>query len=301
MKPSSPDSESSKNSSRPKLSNKAKFWIGLSFAAVIPVIAVVGVFFAYIALFPKNPRLVVKSVRLAGHSGYWSPADPNERQARLDRICSILNIRLNPSDAPTPMFSGKPEYDLAAMNAKLRREIPELESVRIRRVLPDQLIFELRERTPVANLGAQYYIDDTGIVLDKTSCYDVTYSLPSLSCNPSIIRPDGDATPFKRGEDLSHSASILTALDFIRLVRKYEAIELKSVFISKNFIQCDFYYKNDPGRFAALLPPQVREDQLRDDIFGRLIPKLDEAVRNHEEERSLDLRFKDRIIAKKLN
>lgn len=301
MKPSSPDSDSSKNSSRPKLSNKAKFWLGLSFVAVLPVIAAAGVYFGYIALFPKNPRLVVKSVRLAGHSGYWSPADPNERQARLDRICSILNIRLDPSEPPTPLFSEKPEYDLAAMNAKLRREIPELESVSIRRVLPDQLIFELREREPVANLGAQYYIDDSGIVLDKTSCYDITYSLPTLSCNPSIVRPNGEAAPFKRGEDLSHSASIRTSLNFIRLVRKYGDIELKSVFISRNFIQCDFDYKRDPGRFAAILPTQLSEEQILDDIFGRLIPKLDEAVRNNEAERSLDLRYKDRIIAKRLN
>ena len=58
-------------------------------------------------------------------------------------------------------------------------------------------------------------------------------------------------------------------------------------------------YRNDPGPFTILIPLRVREEQLRDDIFGRLLPKLESSVRNHEEERSLDLRFKDRIIAKK--
>ena len=60
-------------------------------------------------------------------------------------------------------------------------------------------------------------------------------------------------------------------------------------------------YKNDPGLFTIQIPLRVREELLREDIFGRLLPKLETAVRNHEDERCLDLRFKDRIIAKKRN
>jgi hypothetical protein len=246
-------------------------------------------------LFPKNPRLVVNSVRLAGNSGYWSPADPDERQTRMDRILSILRIR----PGETPMFSGREEYDLAGMTAKLRAEIPELERADIRRVLPDQLIFELHERIPVANLGTNFYIDDTATVLDKSAYYDVSGSLPLLSCKPSAVRTSQDADPFKRGEVLSDS-SIRTVLDFLRLTRlEFTDVHPKLVYISQDFIQCDLYYKNDPGAFTILIPLRVREEQLRDDIFGRLLPKLESTIRNHEDERSLDLRFKDRIIAKK--
>jgi hypothetical protein len=252
---------------------------------------------AYRALFPNNPRLIVNSIRLAGNSGYWSPADPDERQARMDRILAILRIR----PGVTPMFSGKPEYDLAAMAAKLRTEIPELERADIRRVLPDQLIFELHERIPVANLGANFYIDDSATVLDKSAYYDVSASIPALSCKPSAVRATQDAGPFKRGEVLSDS-SIRTVLDFIRLTRlEFTDVRPKYIYIAQDFIQFDLLYKNDPGMFTVLIPLRVRGETLRDDVFGRLLPKLESTIRNHEDERSLDLRFKDRIIAKKRN
>jgi len=297
VKPSSPVSETSKPSPRPGLSKKAKLWIGLSLAVCIPVIAGVLMWLAYRALFPNNPRLIVNSIRLAGNSGYWSPADPDERQARMDRILAILRIR----PGVTPMFSGKPEYDLAAMAAKLRTEIPELERADIRRVLPDQLIFELHERIPVANLGANFYIDDSATVLDKSAYYDVSASIPALSCKPSAVRATQDAGPFKRGEVLSDS-SIRTVLDFIRLTRlEFTDVRPKYIYIAQDFIQFDLLYKNDPGMFTVLIPLRVRGETLRDDVFGRLLPKLESTIRNHEDERSLDLRFKDRIIAKKRN
>lgn len=295
VKPSPPVSDDLKAAPRPGLSKKAKFWIGLSLAVCIPLIGAVLLWLAYLALFPNNPRLVVNSVRLAGNSGYWSPADPDERQERMDRILSILRIR----PGGTQLFSSKKEYDLAAMAAKLRAEIPELERADIRRVLPDQLIFELHERIPVANLGANFYIDDSATVLDKSAYYDVSGSLPALSCKPSAVRSSHEAEPFKRGEVLTDS-SIRTVLDFLRLTRlEFTEVHPKYLYIAQDFIQCDLIYKNDPGAFTILIPLRVREEQLRDDIFGRLLPKLESTIRNHEDERSLDLRFKDRIIAKK--
>ena len=296
MNPSSPASDSSKtSSSRPGLSKKARFWIGLFLAVIIPVIAGVLLWLAYRALFPNNPRLIVNSVRLAGNSGYWSPADPDERQERMARILAILRIH----PGRTPMFSGEKEYDLAEMTAKLRREIPELERADVRRVLPDQLIFELHERIPVANLGSNFYVDAIGTVLDKSACYDVSASLPTISCKPSAVRSSGEDTPFKRGEVLTESP-IRTTLDFIRLVRlEFTDVHLKSVYIAQDSIQCRLLYRNDPRVFTVLIPLRVREEQLRDDVFGRLIPKLESSVRNHEEEDILDLRFKDRVIAKK--
>jgi len=295
VKPSQPVSDAPQSPSRPGLSKKAKFWIGLALAVCIPLITAALLWIAFLALFPNNPRLVVNSIRLAGSSGYWSPADPDERQARMDRILSILQIR----PGTTPMFSGKDEYDLAAMAAKLRTEIPELERADIRRVLPDQLIFELHERIPVANLGTGFYIDDSATVLDKSAYYDVSGSLPAISCKPSAVRVSQEAEPFRRGEVLSDS-SIRTVLDFIRLTRlEFTDVHPKYIYIAPDFIQCDLLYKNDPGAFTILIPLRVREEQLRDDIFGRLLPKLESTIRNHEDERSLDLRFKDRIIAKK--
>ncbi|MBO7403337.1 MAG: hypothetical protein J6V24_00100, partial [Clostridia bacterium] len=103
------------------------------------------------------------------------------------------------------------------------------------------------------------------------------------------------------GEILT-DVSIRTVLDFIRLTRlKYTDVRPKSFYIAQDFIQCDLIYKNDPGVFTIQIPLRVREELLREDIFGRLLPKLETAVRNHEDERCLDLRFKDRIVAKKRN
>lgn len=295
VNPSSPASDKSQTPPRPGLSKKAKFWIGLSLAVIIHLIAGVLLWLAYLALFPNNSRLVVNSVRLAGNSGYWSPADPDERRERMDRILSILRIH----PGRTPMFSGEKDYDLAAMTAKLRQEIPELERADVWRVLPDQLIFELHERIPVANLGTNFYLDGEGTVLDKSACYDVSASLPSLACKPADARVSKDNTPFKRGEVLSET-SIRTTLEFIRLTRlEFTDVQLISVYVSQDSLQCRLRYKNAPRVFTILLPLYVDSEQLHDDIFGRLLPKLDSSVRNREEEDILDLRFKDRVIAKK--
>lgn len=297
MKPSSPASDNPKDTPRPGLSKKAKFWIGLSLAVVIPLIAAVLLWLAYLALFPNNPRLVVNSVRLAGKSGYWSPpiSKPDERKDRMDRILSILRIH----PGRTQMFSREKDYDLAVMSAKLRQEIPELERAEIRRVLPDQLVFELHERIPVANLGTNFYLDGEGIVLDKSACYDVSASLPSLACKPADARVSKDNSPFKRGEVLSES-SIRTTLEFIRLTRvEFTNVHLLSVYVSQDSLQCRLLYKTSPRIFTILLPLHVDDEQLHNDIFGRLLPKLESSVQNREEEDILDLRFKDRVIARK--
>lgn len=305
--PSSPDSDSSKNPPRPKLSKEAKFWIGLILAVVILAGAGCLAYFSYLALFPKNPRLVVRSVRIRGTRN-WNPEDPDKRQERINRICSILNIELG----KTQMFpgdSGKP--DLPEMVAKLRREIPELEQVNVYRVLPDQLNFELYERIPVANLDEKLYIDDSGVVLDKTVCGDISASLPNLFCKSSIARGSDDSSPFKRGEALS-STAIRTALTFIRLVDKNEFTEKSSeanssIFITINYIyifndhiQCGIQYNGDPRMFVIQLPLSVTEKQFRTDYFGRLIPRLEDAVRNktNENELFLDLRYKERVTVK---
>ena len=94
-----PDELNNDKAPRPGLSKKAKLWIGLSLAVCIPLIVFVLLWLTYLALFPNNSRLVVNSIRLAGNSGYWSPADPDERQARLDRILSILRIRLGGTES----------------------------------------------------------------------------------------------------------------------------------------------------------------------------------------------------------
>ena len=136
-------------------------------------------------------------------------------------------------------------------------------------------------------------------MLDKSACYDVSASLPTLSCKPSAARTSGDNAPFKRGEILSESA-IRTTLDFVRLVRlEFTDVHLKSVYVAQDSLQCRLLYKNDPRVFTVLIPLRVGEKQLRGDIFGRLLPKLESSIRNREEEDILDLRFKDRIIAKK--
>ena len=304
--PSSPDSDPSKNPSRPKLSKEAKFRIGLLLAVIILAGAGFLAYYAYLALFPKNPRLVVRSVRITGTRN-WNPDDPDKRQAQIDRICSILNIERG----KTQMFPGDSgKADLPAMIAKLQQEIPELEEIRIYRVLPDQLMFELRERTPAANLDS-FYIDDSGVVLDKAVCGDISDSLPILICKPSIARGSDDSSPFRRGETLS-STAIRTALTFIRLAEKREfteknseansriSIEIKHIYITDH-IHCSLHYNGDPREFMIELPLSVTEKQFRSDYFGRMIPALEEASRNRSGDNGqiqVDLRYKNVPVRK---
>ena len=309
--PSPPDSDSSKPPFRPKLSKEAKFWIGLFLVVLVLAGSGFLIYIAFLKLFPDNPRLVVRSVRITG-SRNWNPDDPNKRQERIDRICGILNINLKSSDKPrTQMFPGRNGgADLPAMVAKLRKEIPELEQVRVYRVLPDQLIFELRERIPVANLSERFYIDKYGVVLEKKECDDtISDSLPSFTCTPSIARGSDDSSPLEPGEILS-SVAIRTALTFIRLAEKSEFTETESETNSRitigvasivfydDYLECDIYYNGDPRLFKVLLPLSISEKEFRSDYFGRMIPALDEAVQNKisEKGKNLDLRYKDRVI-----
>ena len=253
---------------------------------------------------PDNPSYVVKSVWIKGTRN-WSPDDPDKRQAQIDCICSILNIERG----KTQMFPRRGEgSDLPQMAEKLRREIPELEKVIIRRVLPDKLIFEIHERIPVAQLNAKLYIDDFGVVLDKAVCGDnIIDSLPILICKPSIARGSDDSSPFRRGETLS-STAICTALTFIHLANRgeffendsksdsYISIEIKHIYITDH-IQCSLYYNGDPREFIIQLPLNVTEKEFRSDYFGRLIPCLEDAVRDTSDiEHVIDLRYKDRVI-----
>ena len=255
---------------------------------------------------PDNPSYVVKSVRLTGYSRNWNPDDPDKRQELVDRICRILSIQLG----RTPMFPRRGEgSDLPQMVERLRCEIPELESVRIWRGLPDELRFQLHERIPVANLGERFYIDRTGMVLDKSEYGDVVIPLPYLVCSPSTARGSDDLSAFQRGETLS-STAIRTALTFIRLVENGEFTEKSSeansrIFITVNYIyvadnnlQCGISYNGDPRKFLVLLPLNVTEKEFRSDYFGRLIPCLENAIRNKSDknEQIIDLRYKDRVI-----
>lgn len=296
VNPSSPVSDASNASSRPGLSRKARFWIGLLLAVIIPVVAGVLLWLAYRALFPNNQRLVVNSVRLAGDSGYWSPSRPDDRQARLDDVIGTLNIE----PGKTPMFSDEAGRSLAEMAGKLRKSFPELERADIWRVLPDQLIFELHERIPVADLGSNFFIDDIGTVLDKNACKDWTFSLPTISCKQSVARGSvsGGDKPFERGEVLTGSP-IRTSLDFIWLVKHiFTDVDIKSIYVAQDSIQCHLCYKNKGRVFTVLIPLQVSKEALRNDYFGRLIPRLESSIRNGEDEDILDMRFKDRIVAR---
>ena len=310
--PSSPDSDSSKKPFRPKLSKEAKFRIGLLLAVLVLAGAGILARFAYLSLFPNNPRLVVRSVRITGTRN-WNPDDPDKRQAQIDRICSILNIERG----KTPMFPrGNNGADLPAMVQKLREKIPELEQISVWRVLPDQLNFKLIERIPVANLSEEFYIDSSGVVMDKTVCGDdISKSLPRLIFNkPSLARGSDDSSPFHQGEVLS-SASVRTALTFIRLTEKGEfteadsetnsriSIDVNYIYVTDNHLQCGISYNGDKREFSVLLPLSISEKQFRSDYFGRLIPALEESVRKRGDEKGkfLDLRYKERVTIREVD
>lgn len=262
-------------------SRKTKIWIGVIAAILIPIVLAFLAWFGYLACFPDNARLVVADIRLAGPSLRWNPQDPNLRYERTEQIIETLNLRLG----QTHLFSVKPDV----LAHRLMFKIPELKNAEVWRVLPDQLVFDLRERTPVADLGRGLYLDEESIVLDRKYCADLTGLLPMLG----FIRQNN--SDFHAGQDLSSDPDVKAAQEFMKTIRleTSDIIRLSSVAVIHNTqsdcIQCQMFFKDDPKPFTIIMPANLISEKVRVDILGRLIPVMEENLNSSH--RSISLRF----------
>ena len=206
-------------------------------------------------------------------AGYWNCEQEAERIAKRDLFCKRLGLELG----TTNLFT----IDLKKLRQQIIKDLPEVEKVSVSRILPDQLLVDITERIPRAQLGKGRLIDEYGVILDQEYCAEFSEDLPKLS----FIKP---LKSFEPGTVVDDHA-VLLVLEMIKMISlDYPAIQLKKIFIANNdYIQCELVYKNDTASpFMVSLDANITTQKIYE-IPGRLLPVLEYCLRNPASSRRL--------------
>ena len=243
------------------VSRRAKIVIGILITFSAMALVVLAFWSAWSNMFKRNDRFILTrfTVESADGGGWWH----GKEDAVLRRLSGHED---DPEGSigivvgSTNLFSLDPEK----IRLKLER-VPEIESVKVQRILPNTLSVKITERTPVAILGkrgAFLLIDQEGVVIRRSRSLKITGMLP-------VIYGYRGAVPVPGGvfEELK------SALEFIRL-SKTAYSELKIVLINataRDYLVMRLYFKEDPGDyFDVWVPvenPELGMDRIRFDRY----------------------------------
>lgn len=266
-----------------KLNRTAKFWIGLLGILILGTASAVLPWLAKIYLFEKNSRFVLQELLIDSAAGYWNCSNELERIAKSDLLCSRLGLEYG----TTNLFT----IDLKKLRQQIIYNLPEVEKVSVRRILPDQLLVSITERIPRAELGKNRLIDEYGVILDRAYCADFSEDLPKLSFSQPLKN-------LKPGT-VVENPTVSLVLEFIKMVSiDYPIIQLKKIFVANNdYIQCELIYKHDSASpFMIVLDANTSIQKLYDEIPERLIPALEHGLRDPSVSRRLRLNFEGMIV-----
>ncbi len=286
--------EKQKSKAEKHLSGAQKLWIGIAVIALLLILLCAGLWLLKIKLFEENDHFVMREIILSRPDGlnntYW-----NSEQNREKRI-GDLEKELQIQPGITNLFA----LDLSELRKILLQNHPEIGRVNIRRQLPDQLLFEIYERLPAANIGPRRgapvledrYIDEEGFVFSSAFCEKTKL--------PQIIDMNDQETGLVRpGEGPLKTDGIRLALDFIGLVnRSYPELRISSITLvaSVHRVQCAIRYRS--REYTVLLPYPMSAEKLRNDIMGRLMPVLTLQHRNNDPRSIIDLQYQDQAVVK---
>ena len=265
-----------------KISRRVKIIIGifitLSFAALI----VLAFWSAWSNMFRQNDRFTLTrfTVTSADGKGWWH----GKEEAVL---CHLSEPDDGPGDSisisvgSTNLFS----LDLEKIRLKLER-VPEVESVKVRRILPNTLSVNITERTPAAVLGkrgAFLLVDQEGIVIRRSRCLKITGMLPVIYGYRSAIPAPGAVF-----EELK------PALEFVRLSRtSYGELKIVQINVAaRDFLVMRLYYREDPGDYYDTWVPLENPELGMD----RIVTSIHEIKKLGVNRKNIDLRFEKQTI-----
>ncbi len=197
---------------------------------VLTLLALVGAFvslffFGKEALFAGNKHFILRNV-VVKSEGWW-----NDKVGDLLEIVNSKPLaRSERSGAPT-MELKIGETNLFALELKpiresLKSKAPSIESVELRRILPDTLRFDIIERIPRAILFDEksgIVVDGDGFVMPKRLCVNLDKALPVIwgfdktSPSPPKIRMGKQLEQIKPALDL---ISVLDSFYYKLAVRR---------------------------------------------------------------------------------
>jgi len=251
------------------------------------------VYLCHLLIFTHNDRFTLQEIEIEGTSGYWAGNTEQEKEDRARELASLLDIKCGRDN----LFQLK----LSALRRDAKNKIPEIDDITVRRVLPDQLVFNIVETQPRAFLRHDLVISSSGKLLNRNRCPNIT-NLPKLSYSvfPGVLR---EGIVF-------HDEQTALVLEFLKIATLessyFDNIRVSKVFVKNkesrspldsNEIVVELIYKNDTlAPFLIHLDSNTKPDRLYTDVFGRLIPALDEGHSEPSISRDLDLRYENLVI-----
>lgn len=271
-----------------EFSKKTKTIIGIVCSVLLVCLFIGIVFWGYFECFPNNERLVIDSIRLTGPSKFWNPTDPNDNYKRRTEIADALGLELG----KTHMF----DVDLHEYVQTLLKKFPSLNSASVYRELPNRIVFDMRERIPIASLhGTDAFMDEKGVVVAKNQYVELDESLPDIILLGENSRP----ILFNSGDDVSNHASLAMARNLIRTVNlNLNDIRLTQIVIfqSNSSVDCTFLYRDDPDPFIATFPDKKSAAEIENDLLPRLLSVLREQELMAKPKRRFNFRWDDVVV-----
>ncbi|MBE6357637.1 MAG: FtsQ-type POTRA domain-containing protein [Lentisphaerae bacterium] len=135
-------------------------------------------------------------------------------------------------------------------------EIKSIEDAKVQLVLPDMILFELKERVPRAAIGRELFVDEKGVMFPKRESSASGQNLPEIS------------------GVFSDQRNLLCALDLIMTVDRHyrDVFFIRKVnIVNRNLFEVDITYNNDRTFFVKF--PGDRS-------FSDLINTLNNAIRD---------------------
>jgi cell division septal protein FtsQ len=249
-----------------------KRWVRISIAALMVVITIAGmvliVMFAADAFFFRNEHFTLRHIMVKS-PGWWN--------GRSEKVGSILELTVNRDN----LFS----IDLGKKRMALEA-VPSIGQVAIKRVLPDTLVIEIIGKIPRAvlyNRRSKWLINDSGIVMDRDNCVNISRELPviyGLNLNRAL----------KAGMELKNASQ---ALELTVLVLRYHH-EIKLLTINvrdPKFMDIKLLYGSNRGVYSVKMPKK--------DLSFMMI-KLKDALRQArlagEKKRIVNMTYSGKVI-----
>lgn len=276
-----------------RLSNAQKLWIGLAVVFLLLLALSFLLYFLKAQLFEENNHFTLKELRICRPDGFsqsfWNGEKNREKRLRE------LRIELSILEGSTNLFTLEP----ARIREQLLKNHPEIRRVNVRRILPDQLEFEIYERLPIVNIGPEIgstvridrYLDEEGYVISSDRCEPVV--LPRV-----IDMSDREVGKAKCG-DMIRTDGIKLTLSFVGLIaRSYPQLNVRVIKLDtlQSCIQSEVQYAGNI--YTVLLPYPVSEDKLQNDIMGRLLPALKQQHLRRDFTSFIDLRFENQTVVR---
>ena len=255
-KTNTPEKEKNTNSKASAATRKKTGVNRWKYARVFLIIAIimillggiiVGLWLFQHALFAGNTRFTLRKVEVQS-SGWWN--------ARSKLVTQYLKL--------TPGKDNLFSLNLPSLRKKLKK-IPNVESAKVFRSLPDTLTVSLFERIPRARLlsaNSPWVIDGECVVMPKANCIDISSSLPVILGYNKDVK-GGMVIP-----------ELKSALELIRLVNEYYPdIQIQGLSVSKpDQLRFFMAWKSQPkDRYIVYMPKNNlvwRLNALRSTVIG---------------------------------